>query len=182
MNLQQNEVKIFFKNWLGLLAFVNDKHNLVKGFGHPKKPLGLKIDNITILKTKLWENVGIIDEYINEEKKLSKYDIQILKGWKDKVNGPFMVVRHLKKYSVFMNEKKLYGVIGISNPISEMMPDNMLPIMVKTVLLPFNSQIIYDSTFGVDNVEIGPNMRKSFNESYSEIKKKKGIISTLSIV
>jgi len=57
--LLPNEGKTFFRNWLGLLAFVNDRHNLVKGFGHPEKAVGLTADSITKIKTKLWENVDV---------------------------------------------------------------------------------------------------------------------------
>ena len=93
-----------------------------------------------------------------------------------------MVVRHLKKYSVFMDDTNdsLYGVIGISGPISATIPDYLLPVMVETVLLPFGDHIIYDSIFHTYNVHAGPNMRRGINERYSEIKAKKGIISTLS--
>jgi len=63
MNLQPKEIKTFFTNWLGLLAFVNDKYNLVKGFGHPKSPKGLNFEFTITIKTKLWENTDVIDEY-----------------------------------------------------------------------------------------------------------------------
>ena len=52
--------------------------------------------------------------------------------------------------------------------------------MVETVLLPFGDRIIYDGIFHTYNVHAGPNMRRGINEQYSEIKAKKGIISTLS--
>jgi hypothetical protein len=100
--LQPKETSTFFKNWLGVLAFVNDRHNLEKDFGHPKKPLGIKLETIVTIKTKLWEDVGIIDEYID-----SVWDLQR------------------------------------------------------------------------DEIQIGPNMRRDYRDRYSQIKKKKGIISTL---
>jgi hypothetical protein len=182
MTLEPEERQAFFRNWLGLLAFVNDRHNLVKNFGHPQKPVGINLDDVTKLKAKLWKNVKIIDEYIESVWDLPKNDIQILKGWKNKIYGTFFIVRHLKKYSVFMDEKNtlLYGVIGITDSIAEMMPDYMLPMPVKTALLPFGDRIIYDSIFNMyDNIQFGSNMRRGFKEQYSELKQKKGIISTL---
>jgi hypothetical protein len=181
MTLQPEERQAFFRNWLGLLAFVNDRHNLIKNFGHPKSPVGISPDAVTKLKTKLWKNVGIIDEYIESVWDLPKNDIQILKGWKKKIYGTFIIVRHLKKYSVFMNEKNtlLYGVIGITGSIAEMMSADMLPMPVETALIPFGDHIIYDSTFNMYNVQFGSNMRRGFKEQYSELKQKKGIICTL---
>ena len=77
------------------------------------------------------------------------------------------------------NEKTLYGILGISCPISDMVPKETLPFMVETVLLPFKGVIIYDSVFIHNNITIGPNMRKSFNKAYSELKKVKGIVTGL---
>jgi hypothetical protein len=182
MTLLPEERKTFFRNWLGLLAFVNDKYNLVEGFNHPKSPVNINLETIGKIKTELWKNVKIIDEYIDSVWDLPQYDIQILRGWKKKIKGTFFIVRHLKKYSVFMNDKTnlLYGVIGITNPIFEIITTDTLPTFVETVLIPFGDKIIYDSIFNVHNVQIGPNMRRSFNEQYMEIKRGKGIIGSLS--
>ena len=181
MYLQPKEAKKFFKIWLGLLAFVNDKYKLVKDFGHPKDSTKTKIKPVFEIKTKLWENTGIIDEYIDSVWDLPREEIKILKGWKSKIEGTFIIVRHLKKYSVFLDGKKelLYGVLGITYPISRMYPNNTLPKMVETVLLPFNNQIIYDGMFCSYNFHFGPNMRKDLKDLYMEIKKERGIISTL---
>jgi hypothetical protein len=181
MTLLPEERKTFFRNWLGLLSFVNEKYNLVESFGHPKSPAGIKPDTVTKLKTKLWENVLIIDEYIDSVWDLQRNDINILREWKKKINGTFFIVRHLKKHSVFMNDKSnlLYGVIGITNPIFEIITADMLPIAVKTALIPFGDKIIYDSIFNVQNIQFSSNMRKSFNEQYMEIKREKGIISIM---
>jgi hypothetical protein len=182
MTLLPEETERFFRNWLKLLAFVNDKHNLVKKFGHPEKPAKIKPETINKIKTKLWENAGIIDEYIDSVWDLPKDDIQLLKGWKSKqIGGDFIILRHLKKYSVFLNTDNslLYGVIGISNPISEMIPSYMLPKPVETVLIPFGDKIIYDSLFNTYNIQFGSNIRDDYKDRYNEIKAKKGIISTL---
>ena len=104
MKLQQKEIVIFFNNWLRLLAFVNDKYKLVKKFGHPESTVGVHLEDVITLKTKLWENAGIIDEYIDSVWDLPRSDIQLLKGWKKKIEGKFIVVKYLKKYSVFILE------------------------------------------------------------------------------
>ena len=182
MKLQQQEVTIFFNNWLRLLAFVNDKYKLLKKFGHPKSPLGVQVEDIVKLKKKLWENAGIIDEYIDSVRELPQSDIQLVKGWKNKIEGSFILVRHQRNYSVFLDDANdvLYGVHGITDSIAESIPAEALPIMVETVLLPFGDRIIYDSTFIMKNIQFGPNMRRGYRERYSEIKETKGIISTLS--
>jgi len=181
LKLQQQEKTIFFNNWLRLLAFVNDKYKLAENFGHPESPVGIQLEDIVKLKTKLWENTGIIDEYIDSVWDLPRSDIQLLKGWKHKIEGNFIIVKHLRNYSVFLDDTNnlLYGVLGITDSISEAIPAEELPKMVKTVLIPFKDRIIYDSIFHVYNIQFGHNMRRDCKERYSEIKAEKGIISTL---
>jgi hypothetical protein len=182
MKLQPQERKMFFSNWLKLLAFVNDKYKLVESFNHPESPVGIKPETILKIKTKLWENVKIIDEYIDSVWDLPRSDIQLLKGWKNKIEGTFLIVKHLRNYSVFLDDANdsLYGVIGITDSIAETIPLEALPTMVKTALLPFGDRIIYDSVFSMQNIRFGPNMRKSYYDRYSVIKGRMGIITTLS--
>ena len=183
MMLQPEDRREFFKIWLGLLAFVNNKHKVVKSFGHPKTPVGIKPETTFKIKDKLWQNINIIDEYIDSAKDLPEDHIQILTNWKKSIPGHFFIMRHLKNYSVFLeerdNESFLYGVLGISNPISDPYPSETLPMMVQTTLMPFKDVIIYDTIFLYHNVSIGPNMSKNLNFQYSEIKKNRGIVTEL---
>ena len=58
-----------------------------------------------------------IDEYINAEKdSLAAGEVAIIKGWKNAVCGDFIIMKHLKKYSVLMTNEPsplLYGTIRI---------------------------------------------------------------------
>jgi hypothetical protein len=178
MVLSIEERKMFFKNWLKLLAFVNKKYKIIKNFGNPESPVGLNIDELMKIREKLWENSYIINEYL-EKTKINNEDEKIVNSWNKYINGKFLFIKSLKKYSIFMDfdEKRLFGVYGISSPIVDMMP--YLPIMIQTVLIPFNGKIIYDSLIKQDNVSFGKNMRQSFNEEYIEIKRRNGIINIL---
>jgi len=183
MMLQPEDRREFFRIWLGLLAFVNEKYELVKRFGHPKSPVGIKLENIVKIKGKLWQDVNIIDEYIEDAQDLSEDKTQILTSWKNSIPGHFFIMKHLKNYAVFLheheNESFLYGVHGISNPISELFLPELLPRMVETTIMPFKGIIIYDTIFQSHNVSIDPNMRGNLNLQYSETKKNKGIITGL---
>ena len=55
MVLTIDERENFFKNWLKLLTFVNNKYDIIKNFGNPKSPIGLNEEYIKIKK-----NLGII--------------------------------------------------------------------------------------------------------------------------
>ena len=178
MVLTFEEKKIFFKNWLKLLTFVNNKYKIIKKFGSPENPVGLNINNIGKIRNKLWENVNIIEEYIKCSN-LENEDKDIVVLWKKYKKGKFTIIKTLKKHTIFLDNKKnqLYGVNGITSPIIEMIP--FFPIMVETVLIPFKNKIIYDSLLEYDNISFGGNYRRYFIENYNKIKKEKGIICEL---
>ena len=183
MFLEPEDRREFFEIWLRLLAFVNEKHKVVKGFGHPKTALKIKPETTFKIKEKLWQDVGIIDEYIDSARDLSEGNTEILISWKKSIPGHFFIMRHLKKYSVFLGERGdesfLYGVHGISTPLSDAYPQEILPKMVETTLMPYKGIIIYDTIFQAYNVRIGPNMRRDLNFRYFETKKNKGIVAEL---
>ena len=178
MVLTLMERKMFFDNWLKLLAFVNKEYKIIKNFGNPTNPVGINVNDLMKIRKQLWKNEKIIDEYLKTTE-LSSKDYALVISWKKFIKGKFIVLKELKKYCVFLEREyeKLYGVHGISCEISEVL--NPLPIMIETVLIPFNGKIIYDSLTETNNVHFGPNMRKSFNEKYIEIKKEIGIIGML---
>jgi hypothetical protein len=181
MKLFPDDRELFFSAFLGLLSYVNDKYNLVPDFGHPEIPAGLPLESIVTIKDKLWDNTSIIDEYIDSAGITSEEDIQILEGWKKKISGRLIILKHLKKHSIFLDNENglLYGVIGITDSIDKHVANARLPVMVNAVLLPFKDIIIYDSILSIFNIHFGSNLRRSFNERYAEIKKEKGIITTI---
>lgn len=60
-----------------------------------------------------------------------------------------------------------------------MFPTFVLPLMVETVLLPFEGRIIYDSLIMPYSVNFGGGAKKGFQEEYRELKRQSGIITSL---
>ncbi len=181
--LKEDDAKLFFKLWLGVLSYTNQKYKLNPKLGEMKTQKGLDVESLISIKDKLWEDVSLLDEYIKtNELLLPDREIKILSSWKEKIAGKFVVLKNLKKYSVFLSveeEQKLYGVVGISNPIEEILPSYVLPSYVEAVLLPFEGKIIYDSLLRPYDVQLGSGIQKNINEQYKELKKQKGIITSL---
>jgi len=109
----------------------------------------------------------------------TEQELSLVASWRKRIAGDFLIYKHLKKYTVFMGNGGLYGVVGIACTIKEMFPSFALPRYSKAVLLPFEGKIIYDSLLTTYNITYGSNMRKSFNEEYRELKNKAGVITTL---
>jgi hypothetical protein len=188
MTLAQQEITQFYKLWCSLVWGVNEKYNIAPKFEkhiYGDKPM--EQAPFIAVRAKLWENPEWIDEFIreNEYGDLTEIDIGILASWrKSFVKKRFIVMKHLKNYSVFMTMDEpamLYGVCGISNPISEIVPCG-LPFMVEAVLLPFKNKIIYDSFIAPYSVTFGKGMRGSFKETFDTAKEKFGIIDNMNIL
>jgi hypothetical protein len=174
MILTVDERAFFFTNWLKLLAYVNDEYNIIEGFGHPTVPAKLNKNDVAKIREKLWKKKSIIDKYLKSNK-LEKDEYELVNSWKKFIKGNFIAIKESKTYCVMLKDDndELYGVHGISNNFSVMIPG--FPFMMNTVLIPFKDKIIYDSIILHHNIQFGPNYRRSYNEKYKMIKETKGI-------
>ena len=95
--------------------------------------------------------------------------------------GDFYIVRYLKKYTVFLGVKpeRLYGVLGLADPLEVMFAGHPLPVYVRGVLLPFRDRIIYDGLLNVYAVFFGPGIRSDLRETYNRLKRREGIVEQL---
>ncbi|GMO56004.1 MAG: hypothetical protein Ta2A_01060 [Treponemataceae bacterium] len=178
MKLSDAEREQFFGIWARLLAYVNDMHHVSPKFGHPKNMETTAQEVSTPIRNKLWEDDSIIDAYIASSPRMSDEEATILRLWKNRVEGKFVILRHLKNYTVFFDmDSRIFGVRGLRHPLDAFYPDKILPILVEAVLLPFKGKIIYDTLLTVYNIRIGGGLRKVFNDDYLKVKKESGIIT-----
>jgi hypothetical protein len=180
--LNEKDQKLFYKIHKNLLLFVNQKTKLSKKFK------GLSdwgeyanfANDITALRDHLFKQRELIDEFMEANPAgLDEQELSVTKNWKNAVTGNFVILKHLKNHSIFLNKKNAYGVIGLMESIEEIIPKYYLPIFVDTVLIPFSGKIVYDGLFQTSNVIMGNGYIKSFTEDYNSIKKAGGIITSL---
>lgn len=183
MYLSEDEVQIFYKLWLSLLEYTNNKYKINSKIKKLVSAKSINPQDLIPIKNKLWEDKNLIDEYLNMHCDLHSYDeIEIIKGFKRNIQGKYIIFKHLKKYTIFMStddDVKSYGVVGISNPVDMMFPSYILPIYVEAVLLPFKGRIIYDSLILPYNITLGSGIKRSINIDYKNSKEKYGIITTI---
>jgi len=183
MYLSEDEAQIFYKLWLSLLDYTNNKYKLNPQLKKLVSAKSINPQDLIPIKNKLWEDKNLIDEYLNMYCDLHSDDeIEIIKGFKRNIPGTYIIFKHLKKYTVFMSTQddiKSYGVIGISNPIDLLFSSSMLPVYVDAVLLPFRGKIIYDSLIIPYNISLGSGIKKGLNQDYRESKEKYGTITTI---
>jgi hypothetical protein len=178
MLLTIEERELFWKNWLNLLAFVNDSYKIDNEFGHPNSPVGINIKAAHNISKKLFSDITIIDRLVDADKIIGE-DAELLFSWKRYVESTFVILKQLKKYCILYDKKnnKWYGVNGITTSIEETIPIH--PCIIQTVLLPFKDKVIYNTFIVNHNIIIGRNMEGELIEEYKKIKMVKGIIDKL---
>jgi hypothetical protein len=175
MILTSKERKVFWKNWLSLLAFVNDVHEIDGKFGHPNDPVGINTITGYNISERLFSDINIIDEFIDANTIIGE-DKELLLSWKKYIKSTFIALKQLRKYCVLYDEKSKnwYGINGITTSLEETIP--VLPCIIKTTLLPFNDKIIYNSFMENQNIIIGKNMERELLEEYIKAKVENRII------
>ncbi len=130
-------------------------------------------------------NPEYVERFVAENPdNLSSNDLQVALGWRKPIAGNFYLLRHLKKYSIFLSateghESIAYGVVGLTQPISEVLLGRDLPIYLKAVLLPIHNQLVYDGLLAPANIMFGSGYRKSLTANYNAAKKRHGIVTSL---
>jgi hypothetical protein len=150
-------------------------------------PSQLENDNIkqqdaAVIRNALWASDRLLQDFIESNpNNLSDADLELAASWKNRVAAKFFIMRHLQKYSLFLNDSDnpiVYGVIGIVSPIAEILP-LPLPIMVDAVLLPFGDKIIFDSLLNSYRVSFGSGIRKGLNNQLRHAQELRGVVTTL---
>lgn len=182
MRLPPEQIARFYRVWFALLHFVNKRLNLVPLFPDYAGERNILPDDAMTLRNALWEDDALRAAFIAENPAdLPEEDLALVASWQYRVAGNFFIVRHLKKYSVFLTEKSpvhAYGALGLVSPIEEL-TGGLMPVYVNAVLLPFEDSIIYDSLLTPYSIYFGPGIRGSLNDTYRNAQEREGVITRL---
>jgi hypothetical protein len=61
-----------------------------------------------------------------------------------------------------------YGVLALSQPFEDLIGPH-LPVLTRTVVLPFKGVIVYDGLMSSYNISFGPGIRRGLNESIADV-------------
>jgi len=182
MNLSGKEANHFFKLMWALQYFVNCKLKIHSKIKNVTDYANCDIEKKANVRKALYENINIIESFVRENpENLSKNDLSIVSNWKKYVGGQFYIERFLKKYTVFIQDEKVYGVLGLQQSLNELIHRSNLPLYVHTFLLPFKKKIIYDGLFGQHNISFGGGIKRELKETYMRAKQNNRIIDCLEI-
>ena len=168
--LSRSECTLFYETWYGLMGFVNERKKVINAVIKPVYPNSASDEQIYKVREVLWKNPELIDDYL-DTLTLPDDKTELLKAWRDHhKKGMFFLVDYKPEYAVAIgsNEQKedrLYGVKGISRPLSDVMRRE-LPIQLETVLLPFKDKIIYDSFISSVPIGFAEGAKREFRKMY----------------
>lgn len=103
MNLSPQQTERFYRIWFALLNYVNDEEHLAPNF--PDTPGQGAIDPADALRIRdaVWADDALRESFIaTNSAGLPPEDLALVASWQYRVAGKFYIMRHLKKYSVFL--------------------------------------------------------------------------------
>lgn len=180
MLLSPDDARLFFQLMPALQVFGNRRLNIVKNLKVTEQYKKISMEERLHLRDAIYGKPGIIDDFIRENPDgFSKDELEIVAGWKNYIAGDFFIERILKKYAIFIQDEKVYGVLSLSDPLDYLFEGRPLPVYVKTVLLPFKGKIIYDGLLQSYNVFFGSGISGNLATKYRAAKAQGKIIESL---
>jgi hypothetical protein len=183
MLLETQDVELFCKLHRALMCFVNQRLQVLPGeFFNPEWFAALSPEDRRKVRDAFLGHLDLIQQFVDENPAhLTGDELVVVRSWQHLVTGEFYIFRDLKKYTVFLSSAKptiAYGVLALSQPFEELvlLP---LPVLTKTVLLPFKGMIVYDGMLNTYRITFGSGIRRSLNESFKEAKARHGIVTSL---
>jgi hypothetical protein len=183
MKLSTQDVALFFRlTWL-LQFYVNQRLGILSRVTTVEKYSRLPAEDKQKVRAALYEHPELIDEFVaSNPGGLSPDQLEIVQGWKRFVAGSFFIDRFLKKGAIFIAEHKppnVYLVLALGDDFEEVLPPYPPPFYVRTVLLPFRGQVIYDGLLESYQIVFGSGIRSSLREDYLRAKQRGEIITHL---
>ena len=173
MTLSREDGQLYYKLWLPMLDFVNRKYRINRKLKSIATAKELDPAEVKKIANKLWSDVTIIDDYLNENPDLPDDHKEIIRSWKRRIQGKFMMERHLQKGTIFISleDEEVYQVSGIISSWEEMFFGAPMPLMLEATFMPFRDVIISDGLVMLYNILVGGGMKRMFKYVYMTAKK-----------
>jgi hypothetical protein len=182
MRLAPQETERFYRIWFALLHYTNEQLHLVPDFPEAPGERDVSPEAEVQVRDALWANDVVREQFIADNPAgLPDTDLTLVASWRYRVAGTFYIFRSFQRATVFLSDTSpahAYGVLGLLSEIEETVP-LPLPVLTKSVLLPFEHCIIYDGLLTSYNVIFGSGYRHNLQEQYRNIQEREGIITSL---
>jgi hypothetical protein len=180
MILTETEYRNFISIHLNLIYYAGIQKEVISSNMTFAQFLKLKLEVKTKCRDQLNKNSYLLDSFMEDfSESLTPEKIKILQGFKQKIDGDFIILKCLKDNAIFIdtNDQKVYAVKALSDRFDTFF--DFFPVYCNATLIPFNGKIIYDGFMTSHRVIFGKNYRYEFNEIYKTAKKNNTIIRTI---
>lgn len=147
MRLSSDDVNLFFKLHPAFLFYSNKRLGTIPGVDTLDRFMRLSFQKKGEIRNVARQHPELILDFIEDNPfSFKETELAIIHTWQYAVDGSFYLLRYESEYSIFLDTgttPKAYGVVSLNNDFRNILGDK-LPVYVKTVLLPFKNQIIYD--------------------------------------
>lgn len=137
--ITDQQAKLFFECYFGLLEFAAKKEN-IKGLftqGIMDLQKGAEVRELLVQKTQL------LEAYL-QTGTLSAQKKKIITNFRFMILDIFILLQYNADGALMMGKNGLYLVKGLLSSFENLIDAAQLPCAVRTLLLPFEHQIIYD--------------------------------------
>ncbi len=181
MKLDKEEKDLFMDLYFNLLLYADNELKVMDWDEQPSEVEEADSDNLAKIRDALFDNIGVLNSFVQENPVgFTEDKLDLLSKWEHFVKGRFIVYKHLKNHTVFLEAEspfKAYGVLGLEEDIEKVIPH--IPTPVETVLLPFKGKIVYDGLVRTSRLGFGSNLKGQIKEQYLKAKSKFGLITSL---
>lgn len=182
MLLDPLDVCVFYHLHAELLMFVNRRLRALPDILSIQEEFyDLPISDRRVLIQAWLANLDLTDVFIEENPAdLIKEELDIVRGWRHPLMDRFYVLRDRKPRTIFLQLSDpaiAYGVIGLAHSFEQLIGPHF-PVLIRTVLLPYRGEIIYDGVLDIGD-EIDTEFLRVIRNTCDLAIRKYGIITSL---
>lgn len=183
MKLSTKDAEHFFKLMWSVQFYVNQHLDIIPDIDSAETYGQLRGAEKMEVRDALYDNIDLLEPFTAENPaNLSPHELEIVGGWKRFISGDFYILKFLKRYTIFVavgETPQVYGVLGLYDSFEDILGGRPLPVLGKTVLLPFKGDIVFDGLISGYSVSFGRGITSELNEIYQRAKQNDRIIDTL---
>jgi hypothetical protein len=183
LRLPAAEVELFYKLYHAVLLYTNQRLGLARHVTTIAQLRSMPEEAQYELRSAFYAHRQLLEAFVQENPQhCSAEELALVTSWQHGVHGQFYVLRHLQRYTVFLDVNdapKAYGVLALHDDFADLFPQ--VPRLIDTMLLPFHNHITYDGQCRYYNVVFGRGITRRLNESYQLAQAHSGIITSLPV-
>lgn len=185
MKLSPEDITLFFKLHPSFLLYCNTRLDTIPGIDSIDRFMELSFHNKSEIRNASRQHPQLLMDFVRENPfDFNDVELAIVKSWQFALDGSFYLMRYEPGYALFLDtdtSPKVYGVVSLNNDFSNILGDN-LPVYVKTVLLPFKNQIIYDGFILTYPVTVDEEIRQEMEADTENWLNRHGVIVQLPFI